>query len=164
MSTLLFRNGRVFDGVADESREGLEVLVEGGRIKEVADTPIRAEAARVVDLAGRTLLPGLIDAHFHAIAADPGIGRVEAMAPSLIAQYARGFLEASLQRGFTSIRDAGGADHGLASAIDSGLIRGPRLFYSGRALSQTGGHGDFRSLEQGGPCLCCQGSAALTYI
>jgi imidazolonepropionase-like amidohydrolase len=86
------------------------------------------------------------------------------MPPSLIAQYSRGFLEASVQRGFTTIRDAGGADYGLARAIDSGLIAGPRLFYSGRALSQTGGHGDFRPYEQGHLCSCGLGAKVFSRI
>lgn len=165
MSLVLFRNGRLFDGLGAESREGFEVLVEGARIKEVADTPISASGARVVDLAGRTLMPGLIDAHFHAVAADPNIGHVENMPASLIAQYSRGFLEASVARGFTTIRDAGGADYGLARAIDSGLIAGPRLFYSGRALSQTGGHGDFRPYEQEHAlCSCGLGARVFSRI
>lgn len=164
MSLVLFRNGRLFDGLASETRDGFEVLVEEGRIKELSDRPIVASAARVVDLAGRTLMPGLIDAHFHAVAADPNIAHVEHMPPSLIAQYSRGFLEASVQRGFTTIRDAGGADYGLARAIDSGLIAGPRLFYSGRALSQTGGHGDFRPYEQGQLCSCGLGARVFSRI
>ena len=165
MSLVLFRNGKLFDGLGAESRDGLEVLVEGHRIKEISDTPISASTARIVDLDGRTLMPGLIDAHFHAVAADPNISHVENMPASLIAQYSRDFLEASLGRGFTTIRDAGGADYGLARAIDTGLIAGPRLFYSGRALSQTGGHGDFRSYEQGhGLCSCGLGARVFSRI
>ena len=165
MAQVLFRNGRLFDGLGDESREGLEILIEGERIKEISDGRIKTSGARVVDLAGRTLMPGLIDAHFHAVAADPDIGRVEHMPASLIAQYARGFLEASVARGFTTIRDAGGADYGLARAIDNGLIAGPRLFYSGRALSQTGGHGDFRPYEQTGQlCSCGMGARVFSRI
>jgi len=165
MSLVLFRNGKVFDGLAAESRGGFEVLIENDRIKEVSDKPISAADARVVDLEGRTLMPGLIDAHFHAVAADPNISHVENMPSSLIAQYSRGFLEASVGRGFTTIRDAGGADYGLARAIDTGLIAGPRLFYSGRALSQTGGHGDFRPYEQEHAlCSCGLGARVFSRI
>lgn len=158
MSTL-FRHGRIFDGVGEELLEGIEVLVEGSRIVEVSDVPIRSGTAEVVDLQGRTLMPGLIDAHFHAIAASPDLGAVEHMPASLLAQHARANLEATLQRGFTTVRDAAGADYGLARAIEAGLIAGPRLFYSGHALSQTGGHGDFRSYESG-PGLCSCGLGA----
>jgi len=156
----LFENCRLFDGLGDALREDCHVLVEGARIKEVADSPIKAEGAQVVDLKGRTLMPGLIDAHFHAMAADPDFSKLESMPRSLLHQHARVLLEAALQRGFTTVRDAGGADYGLAMAIKAGLIEGPRLFFAGRALTQTGGHADFRSPEAGhaGVCLCGQGS------
>ena len=158
MSTL-FRHGRIFDGADEELLEDVEVLVEGSRIVEVSEVPIRSGTAEVVDIRGRTLMPGLIDAHFHAIAASPDLGAVEHMPPSLIAQHARANLEATLQRGFTTVRDAAGADYGLSRAIEAGLIAGPRLFYSGHALSQTGGHGDFRSYESG-PAICSCGLGA----
>ena len=70
MSTV-FRHGRIFDGIGGELLEGMEVLVEDDRIAEVSDVPIRSETAEVIDLQGRTLMPGLIDAHFHALAASP---------------------------------------------------------------------------------------------
>ncbi|WP_299391526.1 amidohydrolase family protein [Pelagibius sp.] len=159
MGQVLFRNGRLFDGQGSQLLEGHEVLTEGSVIKEVSDRPITAEGAEVLDLGGRTLMPGLIDAHFHAMAADPDFAKMEAMPRSLLAQHARHLLEAALARGFTSLRDAGGADYGLALAIKAGLIKGPRLFYSGRALTQTGGHADFRSLEDHSAfCFCGQGS------
>ena len=164
MTKILLREALLWDGHRGEPLDGAQVLVEDGRIKEVSDRPVTAGDARAVDLGGRFLMPGLIDAHFHAIAADPDIGRLEAMPRSLLHQHARKLLEAALQRGFTTVRDAGGADYGLARAIDSGLIEGPRLFYSGRALSQTGGHGDFRPFEGGGFCHCGQGSLSLTRI
>ena len=110
MTLTLFRGGLVFDGTGAETREGLEVLVEDARIKEVSDRPIRAAEARVVELGGRCLMPGLIDAHLHAVAADPKLARVDAMPRSLLYQHARWLLEGALQRGFTSVRDAGGAD------------------------------------------------------
>jgi imidazolonepropionase-like amidohydrolase len=89
MTLTLFRGGRVFDGVGTETREGLEVLVEDDRIKEVSDRPIQASDARVIELAGRCLMPGLIDAHFLAVAADPDLGRIDAMPKSLLYQHAR---------------------------------------------------------------------------
>jgi len=103
-------------------------------------------------------MPGLIDAHFHAMAAEPDFVKMEDLPRSFLHQHARHLLEAALLRGFTTVRDAGGADYGLAMAIKAGLIEGPRLFYSGRALTQTGGHADFRSLEAGpggGSCDFC---------
>ena len=158
MSTV-FRHGRIFDGIGEELLEGMEVLVEEDRIAEVSDVPIRSGTAEVIDLQGRTLMPGLIDAHFHALAASPDLGAVENMPASLLAQHARMNLEATLQRGFTTVRDAAGADYGLSRAIDTDLIAGPRLFYSGHALTQTGGHGDFRSYESE-PVICSCGLGA----
>jgi imidazolonepropionase-like amidohydrolase len=164
MAQTLLSNANLFDGTTPALREGINVLVEDERIKEVSDKTIRAANARRIDVGGRTLMPGLIDAHFHAIAADSNIAKLEGMPRSLVAQYSRRFLEAALQRGFTSIRDAAGADYGLAQAVKLGLINGPRLFYSGRALTQTGGHGDARGYEQSIQCLCCQGAATLSQI
>jgi imidazolonepropionase-like amidohydrolase len=160
MTALLIENALLFDGHGPDLREGVSVLVEDGAIREVSDGPISTGEMelRRVDAGGRTLIPGLIDAHFHAVAADPNIAKLEAMSPYQIGQYARGFLEAALQRGFTSVRDAGGADFGLALSIESGLIAGPRLYYSGKAITQTGGHADFRERAAGHPafCLCGQ--------
>jgi imidazolonepropionase-like amidohydrolase len=164
MSLVLLREALLWDGSGRAPLEGAQVLVEDGRIREVADGSITAAEARVIDLGGRFLMPGLIDAHFHAVAADPDLAKLEAMPPSILYQHARKILEGALQRGFTTVRDAGGADYGLARAVESGLIAGPRIFYSGRALSQTGGHGDFRPFERGQLCLCGQGGLALTRI
>ena len=161
----LFRSGVIFDGTGEELLEGVEVLVDGDRIAEVSDVPIRTTTAEVIDLQGRTLMPGLIDAHYHALAASPDLGAVEGMPESLLAQHARRYLEATLQRGFTTVRDAAGADYGLARAIDTGLIAGPRLFYSGHALTQTGGHGDFRGYESARAiCSCGLGSRRFSTI
>lgn len=164
MTATLFRNGLLYDGRSDQVRDGLEVLVEDGAIAAVSERPLPAGDARVIELGGRTLMPGLMDAHFHAIAADPNIAKLADMPRSLVYQHARRFLEAALMRGFTSVRDAGGADYGLAMAVESGLIKGPRLFYSGKALSQTGGHADFRSLEADAFCLCCAGGTGFERI
>ncbi len=166
MAMTLFQNGALFDGISGEIEENIHVLVENDIIREVSDTPIKASDAQILDLAGKTLMPGMIDAHFHAIAADPDISKIEAMPKSLLGQHARSLLEAALLRGFTTVRDAAGGDYGLAMATKSGLIKGPRLFYSGLALSQTGGHGDFRSYED--PvhdlCFCGQGFGSFSVV
>ncbi|MGH6903912.1 MAG: amidohydrolase family protein [Geminicoccaceae bacterium] len=164
MTTTVLAHGALFDGRSPDLKEGLAVVVEDGRIKDLAERPSTSADTRVIDVRGRTVMPGLIDAHFHAIAADANLAKLEQMPASLIAQFARRHLEAALMRGFTTVRDAGGADYGLAAAIRDGLIKGPRLFYAGKALSQTGGHGDFRSYEQPLICPCCQGGTALARI
>ncbi len=143
-TSYLFTGGRLMDPNRDDLMEGFEVLVENDRIKEVSDRPITAQSATRIDLSGKTLMPGLIDCHVHVVAALVDIA-ANAMAPSsLAAARAARILRTLLMRGFTTVRDAGGADHGLVRAIDEGLIDGPRLVISGKALSQTGGHGDFR--------------------
>ena len=166
MTTLLFSNARLFDGRRPELQESMHVLVEDDAIKEVSDRPLDGAFDQVLDLRGRTLMPGLIDAHYHCIAADPDISKVEAMAGSLLAQHARGLLEASLMRGFTTVRDAGGADYGYAMAVKTGLIKGPRIYFSGRALTQTGGHADFRGLHEDSIdcCFCGQRAGAFGVI
>ena len=149
----LFRNARIFDGDSEELREGCDVLVAGGVISRIAPSPIPAsEQTEVVDCAGRVLMPGLIDAHVHVYAAGLNFTRIAQSPFSYLAHFAAKFMRASLDRGFTTLRDVGGADVGLASALNEGLLDGvPRLFYGGRAISQTGGHGDFRP---GDLCVC----------
>lgn len=143
-------NCQIFDGFADALKPGC-VVIEGDRIVEVADTPPSfGSDARVIDVAGRTVMPGLIDAHIHAYAPRDGAN----LPISMIAHWARRMLAASLNRGFTTVRDTGGADHGLRRAIDAGWVEGPHLIYCGKSLSQTGGHGDRR--EPGPHDWCAQ--------
>ena len=142
--SILFRGGALLDVVAGELRPGTEVLIDGGRVVEVSDVPIRSASARVVDLAGRTLMPGLIDLHVHVTITTMNLGAMVQKPPTLVAHEAAAILKRMIRRGFTTIRDAAGADWGIAEAVERGLVEGPRVFFSGRALSQTGGHGDFR--------------------
>ena len=153
---ILFRNCTVVDATAPEPREGRDVLVENERIREVSDTGIEVHGAWDVAVEGRTLMPGLIDAHAHVILGSYNLRELEDVPPTLMTARAATVMRGMLDRGFTSIRDAGGADWGLAKAVDDGLLAGPRLFISGRALSQTGGHGDFRPRTRASvePCLC----------
>jgi imidazolonepropionase-like amidohydrolase len=151
--TTLFENATLLDVEAGVLRPGTSVLVDGDRIAEVSGRPITTASAERIDCRGRTLMPGLIDAHVHATITTMDIGAMARRPLTLVAQEARVVLEAMVRRGFTTVRDVGGADHGLAKATEAGLIRGPRLFYSGRVLSQTGGHGDFRPLDDA-PHLC----------
>jgi imidazolonepropionase-like amidohydrolase len=165
---IVFRSARVFDGESETLRDGLNVVVEDGVIREISERPAAGDAV-VVDCGGRVLMPGLIDAHVHVYAAGLNLGRVLQSPVSYLAHFAAQFLRASLDRGFTTLRDVGGADIGLASAIKDGLLdRVPRLFYGGRAISQTGGHGDFRpgdhSFEAGHYCGCSYHADQLAVI
>ena len=153
---IVFRNCAIVDHTAPEAREGHHVLVENDRIREVSDTAIEVHGAWEVDVGGRTLMPGLIDAHAHVILGSYDLRQLEDVSPTLMTARAAQVMRGMLDRGFTSIRDAGGADWGLAKAVEDGLLAGPRLFISGRALSQTGGHGDFRprTVDAVEPCIC----------
>jgi imidazolonepropionase-like amidohydrolase len=167
MAAILFANCAVLDGTRNERREDHHVLVEDGLIREVADRPIVYAGAEIVDLEGRTLMPGLIDAHVHVIAVDQLLARLVERPVSLVTLQAARVLEGMLQRGYTTIRDAGGADGGLAEAVEEGLVRGPRIFPSGQALSQTGGHGDLRPRTRSVSvvaCACCEGGSGLARI
>ena len=134
----------MIDGASPEAREGHHVLVEGGKIREVSDRPINSESARAIDLVGKTLMPGLVDCHVHVVAGLASLGGSADFPNSLVAARAAKIMYGMLMRGFTTVRDVGGADHGLVLAVEEGAILGPRLVISGKALSQTGGHADFR--------------------
>ena len=141
---VLFRNATLVDPTWSEPRPGCCVLVEGDRIREVADRPLASASSVTFDLGGRTLMPGLIDCHVHVVASMVNIGNLALLPDSLVTLRALPILRGMLDRGFTTVRDAAGADAGLALAVDQGLVAGPRLFVSGKALSQRGGHGDIR--------------------
>ncbi len=154
---VLFKGARIFDGWSSTLREGCEVLVEDGEIRRVSEQPVPCEGTEVVDCAGRVLMPGLIDAHVHVYCSTFDLPT--ARPGTYLAHYAAQFLTHSLDRGFTTVRDTGGADVGLATALRDGLLEGPRLFYGGRIITQTGGGNDQRSLEQALPdhncgCAC----------
>ncbi|MCY3750426.1 MAG: amidohydrolase family protein [Gammaproteobacteria bacterium] len=163
MVSTLFTNATLFDGEADGLRQGYHVLVEGMEIREVSDRPLRSVSAETIDVKGQTLMPGLIDAHVHVTDHDVSPARLQELPPSWVALKAAKLMREMLFRGFTSIRDAAGADSGLARAVEEELITGPRLFHCGRGLSQTGGHGDFR--EPGNDVdPCCYGRTGMTII
>ncbi|WP_157218065.1 metal-dependent hydrolase family protein [Flavisphingomonas formosensis] len=153
--TMILTNCTVFDGASPELLPDRTLVIRDGRIAEIHDRPATSAAATVIDVAGRTVMPGLIDAHFHAYAAEVNLGVLDRTRPELRALYARKALEDALQRGFTTVRDAAGGDIALAMGIERGLIRGPRFFYSGLALSQTGGHGDMRGTGPECGCAYC---------
>jgi imidazolonepropionase-like amidohydrolase len=162
---IILQNAALLDAAARERREGMSVLIEDDRICGVEERIRAVGRDRVIDLAGRTLMPGLIDAHVHAIGVTTDLHALALMPPYLVAAQAMGLLKNMLDRGFTSIRDAGGADWGLAEAVRLGHFAGPRMFVSGLALSQTGGQGDFRAREEmylG--CPCCRATRSLSRI
>lgn len=150
-TVVLFQNVRVFDGKSGTLSGPSNVLVRGDKIERISTAPIptdRSAKTQIIEGSGRTLMPGLIDAHWHAmlIRANPA----QAMAGDVGYNNIAAAVEATdtLMRGFTTVRDVGGPVFGLKSAIDSGLIAGPRIFPSGAVITVTSGHGDFRQLSE----------------
>ena len=155
MASFLFENAAILDGQSTELRSDHHVLVENNRIVEVSDKPIKSETSHNIDVKGMTLMPGLIDAHVHVKATIVNVGRLSDIPVSYLTADAGKFMKQMLMRGFTSVRDAGGADRGLANAVTDGLLVGPRLFVSGLSLSQTGGHGDMRPVTSESHPITC---------
>lgn len=156
MAQVLFDNCTLLDTPTGQMLEGRRVLVVDDRVEEVSESPILAPNAKHMDVGGRTLMPGMIDAHVHCTAATMNLANMAHMPATLMAHEAAAILRGMLARGFTTIRDAAGADRGLAAAVDKGLVHGPRIYYAGRALSQTGGHGDLAPVGDD-PDLCACG-------
>ena len=160
MGQTLFRNFRMLDPERDEIVGGHELLVEGDRISEVSDRPIKSDGATVIDCRGQTLMPGLIDSHVHVVLSEVFIRSLENVPLTLMTARSMGLMRAMLDRGFTTVRDTGGADWGLKAAVDQGLAPGPRLFIAGKAIGPTGGHSDGRRrTDSGASCYCCNAMA-----
>lgn len=145
---VLITHVNIFDGVNPARAEDMSVLVEGRRIVRIAKAIAAPEGATMIDGGGRTLMPGLIDAHVHLMMSETPVGVLMTADPNFVALVAGRGATATLMRGFTSVRDMGGPTFGLKRAIDSGVLPGPRIWPSGATISQTSGHGDFRIPSQ----------------
>lgn len=160
MAQTLFKNFSLLDPERDELLPGHQLLVEDGRIREVSEGEITAANARVVDCRDGTLMPGLIDSHVHVVLSEVYISNMQAVPITLMTANAMAEMKAMLYRGFTTVRDTGGADWGLRQGVDQGLIEGPRLFVAGRAIGPTGGHSDARRrTDTSLGCPCCDAMA-----
>jgi imidazolonepropionase-like amidohydrolase len=156
MAQLLFRNFQLLEPEAGELQGGCELLVEGETVKEVSSKPIKAQGADVIDCGGRTLMPGLIDSHVHVTLSEVNIRYLESVPLTLMTARAARLMLGMINRGFTSVRDTGGADWGLKTAVEQNDIPGPRLFIAGAAIGPTGGHSDpRRRTDFGVRCHCC---------
>ena len=144
MSNLVLSHARVLDVRGGQLLDDRHVLIEDGRIASVTESKPQTDAT-VIDVGGRIVMPGLCDMHVHVTAATANLSASRHWSPAYVTAHAAKTLEGMLMRGFTTVRDGGGADWGLAKAVDEGLIAGPQIFFCGHALSQTGGHGDMRS-------------------
>lgn len=148
MTGVLFRNATLLEPATGEVAEGQSLLVRDGRIVETGRAPAGGEDVRDIDVRGMTLMPGLIDAHVHVTAVTADLAQMGDWSPFYIAARSSHVLRGMLMRGFTTVRDAAGADWGLAQAVEEAVLEGPRVLFGGNALSQTGGHGDARSRGQ----------------
>jgi len=165
MSTILIQNSNLLDIEKAEIIEGLNVLIEENKISELSDKEIKSSTAMKIDAKGKTLMPGLIDAHVHITATSLDLGSISKNPHSFNVLKSAKLAEAMLMRGFTSVRDCTGADWGFHEAIEKDLIKGPRLFFVGKALGPTGGHGDRRpKTYEGDHCTCYQGTIKETWI
>jgi len=144
----LLTNLRYFDGTTLSMQEGRSILILGNRILGMPAQDERPEDAEVIDCGGRSVIPGLIDSHWHSTLV--AVSQIAAMTQDIgfIHLMAGREAGATLMRGFTTVRDLGGPSFGLKMAIDRGVVAGPRIFPSGAMISQTSGHGDFRLLNE----------------
>ena len=152
--TLTILNGIVLDTERMELAGERHVTIEGERIVGVDVSPPKLRADRVLDARGRFVLPGFIDAHVHHVITTMNFVRLQQLSPVELALGMARLAEATVRRGFTTVRDTGGQVAGLVRAIENGLCDGPRIVRSGRALSQTGGHGDVKASDA--PLCACQ--------
>src|SRR5438034_4839741 len=143
---VVFEHATLLDCTGRDPQSEMRVVVEDGVIRRIgtASGPSGPRDAHVIDCQGRTLMPGLLDAHVHLALLDLDPAADAALPPAVLALRIKNEIEATLDAGFTTVRDAGGLDWGFKEAVRLGLIRGPRIFISGPFISQTGGHGDHR--------------------
>jgi len=144
-AAILIENVRIFNGQSPELSAPSSVLVRGNTIAQISRDKITADGARVIDGGGRTLMPGLIDAHWHSMFVGVPVMVAVTQDAGYLNLVAGVEARKTLMRGFTTVRDLGGAVFGLKAAIDQGVIPGPRIYPSGAMISVTSGHGDFRS-------------------
>jgi imidazolonepropionase-like amidohydrolase len=143
---VVFRNVRVFDGKSDRLTAPTSVLVRGNLIAAIGPAAVAsAPTATVVEGDGRTLMPGLIDAHWHTLLVRPRFTELLTVDVGYLNVLGAAEATATLMRGFTTVRDVGGPSFGLKRAIDEGALAGPRIYPSGALISVTSGHGDFRA-------------------
>ncbi|HRJ68067.1 MAG TPA: amidohydrolase family protein [Beijerinckiaceae bacterium] len=160
MALYHFKNFQMLDPEIGELAGGHEIIVEGDKIKEVSAKAIKSAKAEVIDCGKRTLMPGLIDSHVHVVLSEVVIRNMEQIPLTLMTARAARLMGDMLNRGFTSVRDTGGADWGLKEASEKGYFAAPRLFIAGKAIGPTGGHSDGRRrTDMGARCHCCNALA-----
>jgi imidazolonepropionase-like amidohydrolase len=145
MITIL-ENANVVDVASGEILADRHLVLEDGFIREISESAVSAIDAHRIPVNGGFVIPGLIDAHVHVTAYTANLGELPRQSPMYVAARSAVILKGMLKRGFTTVRDVGGAEFGIARSVEEGLIAGPRILYGGKALSPSGGHGDHRSM------------------
>ena len=120
-------NATLFDSASGTLKPQTTLVIEGERVVAVSQEPLQVDDAHRIDVEGRVVLPGLIDAHVHVVAASHDLVGLAQQPPSLVGAQSSQIMRAMLRRGFTTVRDAAGADFGLQEAVARGLYEGPRL-------------------------------------
>ncbi|WP_150466646.1 metal-dependent hydrolase family protein [Francisella sp. SYW-9] len=162
-NTLILKNCKIIDADHKSPSELVDILIKDKKIAKIGKN-IFIENIKSIDMSKYYVMPGLIDAHVHVTAARPQVANIN-IPDEEVSIRAKQFMENMISRGFTTVRDAGGAGEGLAFVLNQGLVKGPRLLYSGKALSQTGGHGDFRDQSENfEPCFCHQSGSNISTI
>ena len=156
----LLRNLSLLEPNVGTLQPGMQIRIDGGKIEEVGET-LSPGSAEVVDCGGRVVMPGLIDSHVHVMLTAVNTRNLESVPLTLGTARAAASMRGMLNRGFTTVRDTGGADWGIKQAVDEGAIPGPRLFIAGQAIGPTGGHSDPRRRTDvfSRNCHCCNAMA-----
>ena len=157
MSSLVLKNSNVIDVVTGNINQK-DISINEGLIEELGSN-FKSASSKVIDLDGKFVLPGLCDAHVHVTAFTADFSKLKNTSPFYVGIKSLEILKGMLSRGFTTVRDAGGADWGLSRHLSENPTSGPRLLFCGHALSQTGGHGDMRGPGENSlhECFCCAG-------
>ncbi len=161
----LISGGRLLNPHHDSLGPVVDILVADGLIQQVSELTIDCPDAEKVDATGLTVMPGLIDAHVHIFMNEMNIAALAGVPQTYAAAKSTKVIREMLHRGFTTVRDVAGGDYGMRDAEQAGYIVSPRLFVGGKAISQTGGHGDFRGrAEADFGCACCTGLALFSTL
>lgn len=145
---LVLQNANVVDVIKGVINPDYQIVIEDSKIVEVGPKSAGNSNAVHIDLAGLTVMPGLIDCHCHVMQSTSNLAALSVESPFYAASKAFEIMKGMLHRGFTTVRDVGGADWGIARSVAEGRVEGPRVIYGGKALTATGGHGDYRSAGQ----------------
>ncbi|MCE7737567.1 MAG: amidohydrolase family protein [Candidatus Heimdallarchaeota archaeon] len=144
MSKIVLINASILDVKEGKLVPNKHIVIADGKIVSIQDDFPEVEDAQIIDIASKIVMPGLCDAHVHVLATTADLQSLSSQSPNYLMAQSMILMRDMLMRGFTTVRDAAGADWGIAKAVEDGIVEGPRILYCGYALSQTGGHGDGR--------------------